>query len=134
MTQKIYIIGIIGIVVISTGVFYGGMEYGQSKISNNFKQGNQRFQQIGQIEDVSRNSAGFTIGEVIAKDDNSITIKLRDGGSKIIFYSNSTEISKFVSGTVQELQIGQSINITGTANQDGSLTATMIQIRPEQLK
>ncbi len=37
-------------------------------------------------------------GEIIGIDDNSLTLKLDTSGSKIIFYSDSTEIGKFMSG------------------------------------
>ena len=38
------------------------------------------------------------IGEIIDIDDDSLTLKLDTSGSKIIFYSDSTEIGKFTSG------------------------------------
>ena len=73
----------------------------------------------------------MTVGEIIAKDDTSITVKLRDGGSKIIFYSSSSEIGKFTDGTIEDLIIGKNITINGKANPDGSITAQSIQIRPK---
>jgi len=72
---------------------------------------------------------GSASGEIIAKDDKSVTIKLRDGGSKIFFFADSTEIAKSVSGTPNDLEIGKSVVINGKANQDGSITAESIQLR-----
>ena len=80
-----------------------------------------------------RNGAGFNGGEVLSKDDQSIVIKSRDGGSKIVFYSPSTEISKFVTGLSSDISIGEMINVTGDTNADGSVTAKTIQIRPAQI-
>ena len=58
-----------------------------------------------------RSNANFIAGSVIAKDDKSLTIKLPDGGSKIIFYSVSTEIMKTATGTLEELKVGDIIQL-----------------------
>ena len=73
---------------------------------------------------------GFVTGEIISQDDKSITVKLRDGGSKIIFFSDTTSISKMADGVKTDLAVGKEITATGSANSDGSITAQSIQIRP----
>lgn len=133
-------------VVVGGGAFYAGMKYGQTKTPAGFTQKDfqnlrnlspeerqQRLQQMGTagigFRGGNSESSGFASGEIISKDDKSVTIKLRDGGSKIIFYSDSTEVDKFVSGTPSDLEIGKTITINGKTNQDGSITAQSIQLR-----
>lgn len=138
---------IILIVIVAAGSFFGGMKYGQSKNSGNLSQRNfqdfedlspeerqQRMQQMGANVGGFRGGNrgdGFVTGEILSKDDKSITVKLPDGGSKIIFFSDSTEISKFVSGNPADLETGETIIASGTTNQDGSITAQSIQMRPQ---
>ncbi|MFN3301719.1 MAG: hypothetical protein ACK413_01665, partial [Patescibacteria group bacterium] len=82
-----------------------------------------------------RGSSGvnFLIGEVIAKDEQSLTIKMPDGSSKIVFYSDSTQIFKMTEGTVDDIEIGKQITIQGLKNSDGSYTAKTIQLSPRYL-
>jgi hypothetical protein len=78
-----------------------------------------------------RSGLGFVFGEIIAKDDTSITIKFQDGSSRIVFYADSTEVGKFENGSLNDLEVGKSVTVTGKTNSDGSITAQSIQIRPE---
>jgi len=137
---------IIIVIVVAAGSFFAGMKYGQSKNSGNLsragfqnfenmtpEQRQQRMQQMGaDVQGMRMNRGnGFASGEIISKDDKSITIKLQDGGSKIVFFSDTTQIEKLVDGTATDLEVGKTVIINGTANSDGSITAQSIQMRPE---
>lgn len=121
------------------GAFYGGMRYGENKTTQGISQERQqRFQQMGASAAGAmggrfENQAGnnFATGQIISKDDKSITVKLRDGGSKIVFFSNTTEVDKFTTGSSSDLEVGKTVMVTGKTNQDGSITAQSIQLRPE---
>lgn len=83
-------------------------------------------------------AGGATMGTIIAKDATSITVQLRSVGSstptttgtKIVLYDTTTQIMKTDTGTATDLTVGQSVVVAGTANSDGSVTATSIQLRP----
>ncbi len=137
---------IIALIIVGGGAFYSGMKYSKSKCSTensaNNSQGSQnltpqerqqRFSQMGGGQSrTSRQLGGGAVnGEIISKDDQSITVKLRDGGSKIVFYSDSTGIEKSVAGSSNDLEVGKTVIINGSANQDGSVTAQSIQLRPD---
>lgn len=129
---------IIGVIV-AGGAFYAGMQYGKGKSTNTAESrfaamngnGGGQFGQAGAGARGQRmNGGGVTSGSILSKDDNSLTIKLRDGGSRIIFFSTSTEVQKSTSGSVADLSVGSDIVAIGGSNSDGSVTAQSIQIRP----
>jgi len=146
--KKIITVVAIVAVVVGGGAFYGGMKYvqgrgGRGNFTNLTPEQRQQFManagagfrggagQDGRLPAGRQGmGGGFIAGEIISKDDKSITIKMPDGGSKIVFYSDATEVGKFISGTAVDLEIGKNITVNGTANQDGSLTAQSVQIRP----
>lgn len=120
-----YIIFIIAIVAVAGSAFYGGIFYKTSQVSSQrasmqATRGGGRF----------ANGNNFVTGDIMAKDAQSITIKARDGSSRIIFYSNSTQVGKFVIGALTDMQVGQTVMASGTTNSDGSISAQSIQIRP----
>jgi hypothetical protein len=127
--KKLVPIIIVAVIVIA-GAFYGGMLYGQGKSS----QGPRQFEGAGMgfqnRQQVSK-GANFAGGEIISMDDESVTVKMQDGGSKIVFFSDSTKITKSVDGTADDLKVGENIIVTGETNQDGSVTAQTIQFRPD---
>ncbi len=133
--KKTLLIFSLAIVLIGGGAFYGGIKYEQSKLPAGFSQ--RLAQMNGSVPQANvtggfRNGAAgvnFVSGEILSQDDKSITIKSQDGGSKIIFLSETTTIDAFTSGSLADLETGKSVTVNGTANQDGSLTATSIQIR-----
>ncbi|MFA6585963.1 MAG: hypothetical protein WCS86_02260 [Candidatus Paceibacterota bacterium] len=139
------IYAIVGIIILM-GVFYGGMTYGKSQIplfgSNGFNQnGQNRTGQPGMGNRNGRmNGSGFVSGEILSKDANSVTVKINNidpnstntqVGSKIILLGTSTEVTKTITGSLNDLATGTQIIVTGTANTDGSITAKTIQIRPQ---
>jgi hypothetical protein len=118
---------VIGGIVVLIGVFYCGMVYGKS-IKPAGTAGLQAFG--GARGTRGGGGGGFTTGEILSKDDKSITLKLMNGGSKIIFLDANTKISKSVSGSTADLSVGTQVSVMGAANTDGSVNAQSVQIRP----
>jgi len=138
MAKKIILI-IIALAIIGGGAFYGGMKYGQSKspsLKNLQNLSPEQRQQLlqgnigGSLQKGTGRGVGanFLSGEVISKDEQSLTLKMSDGGSKIIFFSDSTQISKTTEGKIEDIEVGKQIMVSGNQNSDGSYTAKTIQL------
>ncbi len=116
--------------VIGVGSFYGGMKYGEQRgLATASQGGNFRATGMGGGRRGGMNG-DVVSGEIILKDNMSVTVKLRDGGSKIIFVSDTTQVMKSMLGAFSDLAVGNQIMSFGTANTDGSIMAKSIQIRP----
>jgi hypothetical protein len=137
LSTKISLAALI-LIIIAGGSFYGGMKFEQLQ-----KGGSRQMMAGGQGNPGGTNSAkngaktvsggaDFFNGQIISKNDKSITVEMTDktGQSKIIFFSSQSQISKAATGTTTDLTVGTNVSVTGTQNSDGSLTAKMIQIRP----
>jgi len=121
----------VGIIIFLVGgaSFYAGTRYSESKRVG-AREGRNMLGQInavGQRGGVVRGGNG-NAGEVILKDDKSMTLKLRDGGSRIIFFSKNTEVIKNTDAVLNDVGVGTQVLVTGSANQDGSVNAQSIQI------
>lgn len=125
MNKKEKIIFIISIIIFSGASFYVGMNYekkeeGVSQLNrpNNLNTNISRQRQDG----------GMINGEVKEIKDNILTIGVGDEGSKLVLFSDSTQVQKTTSGDIEDIKLGIRVVVTGSENQDGSITARSIQI------
>jgi len=130
---------------IAAVAFFGGMKYGQA---HSFRRGmtgvpgdmgGQRQFGGGQYGGPGGQAGrgvrggmtgGFTAGEVLSVGEGMFTVKLRDGGSKIVIFPDAAEVMKSVSGEHVDVAVGTQVMVTGDQNGDGSVTAKSVQIRP----
>jgi len=134
-----------GFVVVALVAFYAGTAYSKSKNIKTpqdrnqagFGMPNSQFGQKGM-----RAGGGNVFGQIIAKDANSITVEIKapngqngiaeantGTGSKIVFYTDKTTVSKTTDGAMSDLTVGKNISVQGTPNPDGSVNAVSFQIR-----
>lgn len=119
---------IIGTIIVVLAIFYAGTKYGESTQikptmsgfqGNGGRSGGRGFG-MGQ---------GMTMGDIVNIGDQSITLKTRDGSSKVVLISSSTPVTKSVPAQITELKAGDTISIVGKTNTDGSVVASEIQER-----
>ncbi|HET8575221.1 MAG TPA: hypothetical protein VFM02_03580 [Candidatus Paceibacterota bacterium] len=135
MKYKIWVVVLA--VVVGGGLFYGGTVYGKS--GGAVASSRSRFQQFsrGQFASSSamgnfggRGGGGMVAGQVLSSDSQGVTVKLPTGGTKLVFVSTSTKVSKTVDAAPSDLATGTNIVVQGTSNSDGSVTASTVEIRP----
>lgn len=135
--KRSFIIGAIFVLFFSLISFYVGYKYSQSKKSvMNFGSGMERgdlvqgdnipARQAGKQSDASQTQV---IGEIIKKDDSSITVKTGDASSIIIYLKDDVFIGKMSEVERSELLEGNNVLILGSKGTDSSFVAESIQIR-----
>lgn len=137
-TNQIIIIVLVGIIGVGLG-FFAGIKYQQmqaSQMREGFRSalnsGNMSGSRPGMRTTQSgpRGGGMAVIGEILSVSENSITVKLTDGSSKIVILGSTTAVNKEAAGSKTDLTTGTKVAVFGATNQDGSVTAQSIQINP----
>ena len=142
MTKKAWIWAIIVVIVVAGGCFWGGMTYAASKTPSAAA----RFAGAGGTFAGRTGATGFggataggggTVGTVIQVGNGTFTVQLPSStsttattGTKLVLVDNATEIDELESVPVSNIQVGQTVTVAGTANSDGSVTASSVMLRP----
>lgn len=134
-----YIITVIVAVVVGGAGFFGGMKYQQSKTpafgqfraNVNGQIGNGRMMAGNGTTRTGGNGFQPVSGEITSVDEKSMTVKLTDGGSKIVILSDSTKVNETQEVDKSKLAIGSQVSAFGTTNSDGSITAQSVQLNPK---
>lgn len=142
MSKKAWIWVIIGVIIVAGAGFWGGMTYAAGKTSTS---------RTGAAAFAGRAGAaggfgggafavaggGGTVGTVIQVGNGTFTVQLPSStsttattGTKLVLVSNSTEVDELETVPTSNIQVGQSVTVAGTANSDGSVTASSVMIRP----
>lgn len=138
------IIGSVALAVVTGAVgFWGGTTYSRTKMISNFgNRGEGRLMMQGQNGNTKMNgnrlSQGApgqmgqrnTAGEVTAKDDKSMTVKMSDGSSKTIILSDKTVYRISEEASSSKIEVGTKVAVFGDSSTDGSVTADNIEINP----
>lgn len=142
MQKNIMIPITVGVVAIGVG-FVGGVYYQKGKVTNTFANRTGNFNRSGNIQNrdtgtnTPRNTTntmpgrgGLILGEVTNKDQDSLTIKMSDGSSKIVILSGSTVYRMSSEASADQVEVGSQVMVNGQTSSDGSVSATSIELNP----
>ena len=143
MKKEIVVPVVIASLVFAGVGFFGGMQFQKSK-GISFRDGQGNFMMAGSQRGGGPNGGqggqrmmgqGMrpVTGEIISSDENSITVKMEDGSSKIVLISGTTTINKTDPGSKGDLSVGTKVGVFGADN-NGAVTAQSIQINPQQMR
>lgn len=125
------IVGVLLVILALGGGFFAGMTYQSRKIASSFG-ADGTFRQRFQMNGLNGQNTNFrpVRGVVLSSDSNTLTVKLNDGSTKVVVISGTTTFLKSQKVTVSDLKTGDTVNVVGTQNSDGSVTAADVQINP----
>ena len=137
------IVAIVVVLVVAGGSFYGGMLYGKSQATPTTpeemfaqfrgQRGAGQFSGGGQapsgVQGGQVRIGGFgggTTGTVENIDEDVLIISTDDGPVKVLV-TDTTMVQITRSASVDELELGSTVVVAGSRNDDGSITARSIQ-------
>jgi hypothetical protein len=130
MKNNLIIAVVIALIVGLGGGFLGGMMYQKNQTSPLGQNGITR--QGGNFAGRLGQNSNFrpVRGQVLNMTSDSLTVKMNDGSTKIIVLSASTAFMQSTKATLNDIKNGDTVNVIGSQNTDGSVTAQDIQINP----
>ena len=131
------LVAVVLIILAAGGGFFGGMMFQKNQTPSfgglgqggSMPGGNFAGRFGGQT---SQGAAAFrpVRGQVLDMSANSLTVKMLDGSTKIVVLSSSTAFMASAKAALSDVKTGDTVNVVGTANSDGSVTAQDVQINP----
>jgi hypothetical protein len=127
------LVSIVLIIVVAVGGFFGGMMYQKNQVAtfgmmsqNGARLGGNFAGRFGQT------GANFrpVRGQVLSMNANSLTVKLSNGSTAIVVLSSNTAFMQSTKAALSDVKTGDTVNVVGTQNPDGSVTAQDVQINP----
>jgi len=134
MNKNMMIVVAVVLIIVAAGAdFFGGMMYQRNQASTLDMMGRGNFAgRFGQTGQSGQNAAALrpVRGQILSMSNNSLTVKMSDGSTKIVVLSGSTAFMQSTKAVASDLKTGDTVNVVGTANSDGSVTAQDVQINP----
>ena len=128
-------VAIMAVVILVIAVVCGGVGY---KVGDKMSQVKRMAQFAGMRQQGGQGKMGggqmmgqgrrHTEGEILSFDDKGVTVKLVDGSSKIVLFSDKTTFATSSTIDKSKVVVGGKVDIVGDPNTDGSVSAASVQL------
>ena len=126
----------VAVVAVALGALFGGRAWGASGSSDGPNQfavdGNGQFRpgdgSMPNDPRGGRNGGNMVSGSIISVDSTGITVQTNDGSTKIVLVGASAAISLVTPGSTSDLKTGVNVVVSGTTNDDGTVTANSVRL------
>jgi hypothetical protein len=120
------VVAVVLIIVAAAGGFFAGLMYQKNQTPTLGTAGRGNF-----AARAGQNAAFRPVrGQVLSMSDTTLTVKMSDGSTKIVVLSSSTAFMQSTKAALTNVKTGDTVNVVGTQNSDGSVTAQDVQINP----
>ncbi len=131
------ILGIVILVIVAGGSFYGGMLYGQSQTQSNragarFTSGQYGNGQGGGQGQGQRSfgQGGGVFGQISEIGEGYMLVTATNGKQTKVQVTDTTLIEKNASVKLTDLAKGETVMVSGSQGADGTVTARSVQVAP----
>lgn len=131
------ILGVIIVLAVAGGSFLGGTVYGKSQaqtaLQAQFAGGRQGFpggQVQGQTNGTRTSQGSMLIGEIKTVNADSLIVTDSSNNEITVKVAGTTLIEKNMTVDVTELEAGETVVISGSKAEDGTITARSLQVAP----
>lgn len=129
------IVAVILVIAAGVGGFFGGIQF-QKMQRPDFANRQFGSGQTGGRQGFGPQNSNFrpVRGQILSISSNSLTVKLSDGSTKIVVLSGNTTFVQSAAAAQSDLKTGDTVNVIGSQNSDGSVTASDVQINPPTMQ
>jgi hypothetical protein len=136
MKRTVWIIlGIVVVLLVAVGSFYGGTLYGKNQAQTAFAArrtgagANGQFPGQGQ-PGANERQGGMLFGQIKEISDGALTVTDNNGKETQVKVTDTTLIEKQASVKLADLTQGETVMVSGSTGADGTVTARSVQVAP----
>ena len=137
------VLGVLVVLVVAGGSFYGGMVYGKNQAEPAFpvageggefpgiggQFGQRPGGQVGaEGRQLLREQGGMLFGEIQSIGSGELTVTDPNGEQITVYVASTTLIQKQAEVTLADLEEGETVVISGNRDDDGNITARSLQV------